>query len=88
MESIGIPLFKTVITALDQPNLYYNIAISDMPIQFDRERSSLDFILDAVNKNPAKELPKFIIYFNTVGVLKQAVKRLRDLLPAHEKIWR
>jgi superfamily II DNA helicase RecQ len=87
MESIGIPLYKTVITALDRPNLYYNIAISYMPIQFDRERSPLDFILDAVNKNPDKELPKFIIYFNTesVGVLKQAVKHLRNLLPAHMK---
>lgn len=85
MESIGIPLYKTVITALDRPNLYYNIAISDMSIQFDQERSPLDFILDEVNKNPDKELPKSIIYFNTVGILLKAVKRLRSLLPAHMK---
>ena len=46
MRSLGIESYKSIITELDRPNLYYNIMVSRFGSRFNGEEgTALDFIL-------------------------------------------
>ena len=45
MRSLGIESYKSIITELDRPNLYYNIMVSRFGSRFNGEGTALDFIL-------------------------------------------
>ena len=87
MQSIGIMSYKSVVTDLDRPNLYYNVMISRFGAQFNGKGSTaLDFIFDGVRKSETtvlEDITKSIVYFDDVGQLKFYVKQFRKLLPPH-----
>ena len=68
MQSIGIISYKSVITELDRPNLYYNIMISRFGARFNgKGGTALDFIFDKVRQSETtvpEDITKSIIYFD------------------------
>ena len=89
MQSIGIISYKSVITELDRPNLYYNIMISRFGARFNGKGGTpLDFIFDKVRQSETtvlEDITKSIVYFDDIGQLKLYVKQFRKLLPPHLK---
>ena len=73
MQSIGIISYKSVITELDRPNLYYNIMISRFGARFNgKGGTALDFIFDKVRqseKTALEDITKAIVYFDDAGQL-------------------
>jgi len=90
MRSLGIESYKSIITELDRPNLYYNIMVSRFGSRFNGEEgTALDFIFDETRRSETttlEQIEKTIVYFDEIGQLKLYIRHFRKLLPAHLRI--